>query len=329
MQQINIAEAADENYFIGLMVSTYSIARHARKDVELVFHILDGGISDSSLKLLKCALAAAHPHVTVIRHCVDGNSKFESLGQWHGSKMTYARLVLPEILSEVDFVIYVDCDTLWIGDVWEMWQYRDPSAPILGVWDAFGAESEAAWFATRGLPFSRATYFNAGNVLINLRLFREEDLSRRVMDVLLAHKDVQYADQSGLNAVLGSRVKLLPPRFNVITRDLDGKPFDGAVVLHYAAQPPWKRTSWLELISPPVGAWFRELARIPGSTPSVIYRRYEFARRLGVVFALPRLLRFRIVRYPVFALLSVLRASKIRLLLCYALGHYNEVVESN
>jgi lipopolysaccharide biosynthesis glycosyltransferase len=58
-------------------------------------------------------------------------------------------------------------------------------------------------------------YFNAGVLLMNLRLWREEKLSDRIFDYLRSHGDaIHFWDQGGLNAVLHDRWNELPPFWN-------------------------------------------------------------------------------------------------------------------
>jgi len=318
MDVIHIAEASDANYFIGLLISVESIARNARKDVALVFHILDGGIEDSSYDLLVMTLAAAHPHTSVVRHRIDGKNAFSGLRNWKGSKMAYARLMLPELLPNEDFILYADCDTLWLTDVAEMWEFRPAEVPVAAVSDPYGAKTETDWFRARGIPFYPETYFNSGNILLNLKICRNEGLSRQMTDFLAQHPDSLYADQGALNAVLGKRVYLLPQRFNTLVRDFRREVPTTAAVWHYAALTPWRATSWIDLLHPAIAAWYETRAHINGLEESLLYRTY--CQRKSQLFArlLPHLLAQRMIRWPLLVFVELLGrtdlTNRIRLL---------------
>lgn len=49
METVHIALPSDQNYIPGLLVTAGSIAYHASRDVELMIHVLDGGIHDDTV----------------------------------------------------------------------------------------------------------------------------------------------------------------------------------------------------------------------------------------------------------------------------------------
>lgn len=76
------------------------------------------------------------------------------------SRMTYARLMLPRLLSNYNYVLYVDVDVLWIEDVWELWNIRQ-SIGLFGCVrepSARTVEMERRWFTENGMPFDESRY---------------------------------------------------------------------------------------------------------------------------------------------------------------------------
>lgn len=45
---IQVALSSDDNYFVGLLTTAWSIARNCSRPHNLIFHIIDGGISDAN-----------------------------------------------------------------------------------------------------------------------------------------------------------------------------------------------------------------------------------------------------------------------------------------
>jgi lipopolysaccharide biosynthesis glycosyltransferase len=62
-----------------------------------------------------------------------------------------------------------------------------------------------------------STYFNSGVLLINLKFWRENHLSSRLVDYVLKHRDeLRFADQDALNAVCFNTWKLTDMTWNLI-----------------------------------------------------------------------------------------------------------------
>ncbi len=69
-------------------------------------------------------------------------------------------------------------------------------------------------YAELGIP-ADAHYFNSGVMLINLRGWRQENVTPRVLDYLRAHgESVQYWDQGALNAILHDKWTEIDPAWN-------------------------------------------------------------------------------------------------------------------
>ena len=83
--------------------------------------------------------------------------------KWNGNRMAYARLLLPEALPDVDYVIYCDVDFLWLRDVAELWKCRDSQYVLQSVKDMDDTvQKEECWFRKNGLPFNSEKYVCCG-----------------------------------------------------------------------------------------------------------------------------------------------------------------------
>ena len=248
---IEIALASDANYVCGLLVTAVTLARHASPSVSLRFNVLDGGIPDVAWNDFEAKVHAVHAN-SVFRRLPVGDARFAAFPEWNGrSRLTYARLLLPMLLADADWVLYCDVDFLWCADVSELWSLRAPHALVLTTPD--GTDScrslEEPWFHARGLPYACDGYFCAGLLMMNLAQWRRLDVAGRVLAFLDAHPDVQFADQSALNAVLGAaplapdveNVKMLPAKWQKMSRFVTADDIRRGCVLHYAGDTPWRR----------------------------------------------------------------------------------------
>ena len=241
METIELALAADNGYFCGLFTTACSIAEFASHEFSLSFNILDGGIAVDNRQILEESIRKLHPHCTFRYFQID-DTTFSDFPSWHGSRMAYARILLPDLLPAKKWVVYCDVDFLWMRDISELWQERDESVAILSTPDGYEPtlREEESWFTKHDLPFSRATYFCSGLCVFNLDMFRKLGLSKRCIDILKM-PGVMWVDQTALNAVTWDTRKLLPREiWQRFSFELTQSDLDHGVVIHYAGEVPWK-----------------------------------------------------------------------------------------
>ena len=238
---IDIALAADGGYFCGLFVTACSIAKYADKAANLRFNILDGGIAEGDWGLLLEKVRAIHQKSEFNRILVN-DDLFKDYPAWHGNKMAYARLMLPDALPEVDWCVYCDVDFLWMKDVAELWNERDDRYVFLGTKDGaqWTLDRERIWFEKNGYPFDPETYFCSGLCFFNLKAFRELGLVRKIEEILKKHADIQYPDQAALNIVTFGNTKIVPKCWQQFHQDMTPQMVEEGAVIHYAGAIPWK-----------------------------------------------------------------------------------------
>ena len=269
---IDIALASDANYACGLLVTAVSMARSASPDAVLRFNVMDGGIPDDMWDDFTFQVRKFHSASEFRRFRVD-DTCFNAYPSWSGTgRMTYARFLLPQLLSDIDYVIYCDVDFLWLADVAELWKVRRPN--VLAFSTREGKDPtrriEEPWFAKQGLPYSFDTYICAGLILFNLALCRRLRVIDQARAFLDSHSDVQVADQSALNAVLGgstlaegvTNVSFLPARWQVFSGDVTNEFLAEGCVIHYAGAAPWRFAHRRVLLSDALLIWHRLNAEI-------------------------------------------------------------------
>lgn len=241
-QSIHVALASDDNYFEGLLVTAVSIAQHCSRPKALTIHLLDGGVSPSHYAFLQEKISLYGSELSSVR--VDQKA-MESFNIYHGSRMTYARFLLPDLLPDVGTVIYSDVDILWHADVAQLWQCLDPDAVLHYVphhpdsFSSVGRETEQ-WFRKNGFALDKSRYFCAGMIVMNLEKFRAESLGRKMIEV--AETRHPQNDEPVLNAFMATRddVRPLDYKWQIGTGITAIIPDDLQFVLHYAADTPWK-----------------------------------------------------------------------------------------
>lgn len=304
---VHIVLVANQPYFDGLVVTAFSIAEHANQNDTLVFHILDGGVEDSSFAMLKSGLGKWHNKVEVERILVS-EVAFAAFPDFAGSRMTYARLLLPELLPHVKHVIYSDVDFVWLHDVSLLWKERTDFNPLVGVPDGgvLTLEDESEWCDKHGKRFDAGQYICAGMAIWNLELMRREGGSKVFMDFLTKYPDVKHHDQSTINHLYSGRIKIVSSEWQqfsmrVVQEDL-GKP----IVLHYAGESSWKIGEWYLGIADARRYWYKLLARYLGMGVVAAYlRHYPNIFVLSFRYILGRMIVTPVLKDMVFAFFTL------------------------
>lgn len=246
---IDIALAADSGYFCGLLVTASSIAKYAREDARLRFNILDGGIDKKDWKLLEKGIKGLHRNSEFRRLPVDENL-FKKFPAWHGNKMAYARLMLPDVLQDVEWCIYCDVDFLWLNDICKLWSERDDKYAFIGTIDGVEStlEMEKVWFEKNGYPFDADKYFCSGLCFFNLKAFREQELATKIAKILEKHTDIQYPDQAALNIVTFGQTKLVDKNWQQFHQYVTPAMVKDGVVVHFAGAIPWRQRKGMAIL---------------------------------------------------------------------------------
>ena len=130
------------------------------------------------------------------------------------SAMWY-RILLPELLPDVERVLYLDVDTLALDSIAPLWEVDLGGALVGAVTNVF---EPGRWDAhTAALGVEQADYFNSGVLLLHLAEMRRSDTVAELRRVAAERAgQLLWPDQDVLNLVLGRRRVALHPRWNAM-----------------------------------------------------------------------------------------------------------------
>lgn len=207
----------------------------------------------------------------------------------HFSVANYFRLLAADLIDE-EKVLYLDSDILVLGDITPLWDLEMDRYPLAAVTDLIVRD-----FHRLDLVESQG-YFNSGVMMMNLKVWRELDLGKKVLSYIFSNsKNIIYADQCGLNGFLQGNWLRLDLKWNLQSPFFDkqyknlfsiwSKEFDLSVstqnpfIVHFTGnQKPWN---------------FRSQHPLKG-----LYWKYQnqtpFSRRFSEDFKLPNLLKMLI-----------------------------------
>lgn len=237
MENIHIALASDNNYVQHLGVTLISILENKVSDKNIFFHILENGLSEINKEKIysisnryKCELKFYNINQSQIKN-------YPTLG--HLSKATYLRLFIPDILPvEIEKILYLDCDLVVLKDLDRLYEIDLKGKALGAVKDVKAAEIIRIFFYP-----NLQSYFNAGVMLINVKLWRDFNLVKMAGEFINKYKNkLTTADQDVLNCIFNNNWLALPSIFNADMkhRNINSLPSPETVILHYSDKiKPW------------------------------------------------------------------------------------------
>lgn len=212
MDTIHLSCAAERNYVAHSAAMLVSALRN-RGDAEVCVHYLHGP------RFPRRGRRKLEEMVTG----VGGSISFLEIGDREVAglptvgftrKATWYRVFLPELLPDIDKLLYLDVDTIVRADLGPLWA-TELGEHYLGAvtnvfqWDHVDRPAK--------LGLEPNEYFNAGVLLMNLRLMRRDGCSSALRAFAIENVDrIDWRDQDTLNLVLGKRRLPLHPRWNVM-----------------------------------------------------------------------------------------------------------------
>lgn len=256
-EKINIALASDNNYAQHVAVVMESIIENTRAKDRIRFFLLSDGINSKKIAGLQKTLADTGAELVVCDlSAYKGFEKLYTSG--HISKAAYFRLDMAKILpADIQKVIYLDVDLLVLKDIAVLWNFDMQGKALAAVPDYGIMASERLMRQKHdviGLPFERK-YFNSGVVIMDLKAWRENDYSSKVIQ-LAARGNFPHHDQDALNklfmynwADLPLYWNVIPPIYDLLPKVLFNSKFranaiearNNIAILHYAGRyKPWE-----------------------------------------------------------------------------------------
>ena len=254
---IPVFYACDDNFVKYTVVSLQSMKEHASRDQKYCIHVLHTNIS----KEMQDVMYAMQDEQFQIRFD-DVTDYLKSISDKlplrdYYSKTTYFRLFIAEMFPEYEKAIYIDSDTVVLGDIADLYAYD------LGD-NYVGAAREQAMVQTdvygtyveKVLGIDRNAYFNAGLLVINCEQFRKQRVLDQFIELLHVYNFVVTQDEDYLNLICKGQVFWLPQQWNTEVFGNIDYPEESICVLHYImVSKPWHYKDCR------MGAYFWEYAK--------------------------------------------------------------------
>ena len=209
--------SADASYVLPLAVMLASVRAHLHARRHLDIHIIDENVPEPDKAHIRRSLDP--DAVTISWHTAD-RSRLVGVPLWGRLPIcVYNKLLVPDVLpEEVHTALWLDCDTLALGDISPLWDEGTSDYTARAVQDSVvplvSSDMGVARYCELGLR-ADAKYFNCGVLLMNVQRWRQQRVSDRALAYLKTYaRDVTFWDQEGINAVLWDQWKPLDPQWN-------------------------------------------------------------------------------------------------------------------
>lgn len=219
---MHIACAADSNYLPHAAAMLHSLLSHHSGQAPTIHFMHRQTLPSEQVARLGDFITASGGHWR--SHSVGDDLLQDFPQNWRYSREAWYRTLLPELLPEVERVLYLDADTLIMGSLDTLWSTDLESNVIGAVANPLYPFMDTEFMRNLGLKPGR-DYFNSGVLLMDLARWREQGLTQELHAFVATHGAAQqWPDQNALNAVLRGRWLSLPPRWNAQNVYFDLKP---------------------------------------------------------------------------------------------------------
>jgi len=235
-----VAFATDEKYAPYAGVAIQSLCEHIQGDIRIV--ILEDNISDSCKKKI-AYIVNNFPGVTlewVSAEIEKYFGNFRPAGEITLSM--YSRFRLPSLYPSEKRLLYMDCDTVVLGDISKLFEETlcfDIIAAVPTMPNDGGRD------ARRRLDLSmQHKYFNSGILLLDCQKWQQKGIYDKLMLLEKEYRDrLIFCDQDLLNKCFdGNRYKVLSPIYNATNNDITDELHQKAVIRHFeGGVKPWKQ----------------------------------------------------------------------------------------
>jgi lipopolysaccharide biosynthesis glycosyltransferase len=217
---LQVATSTDERYLPYTAAMVRSLADHRDPGTDVELTVMTAGVS----KEYRARLESVADGLTLRWVVIDVDSYDRWGGKVHPATLTphYFRCLLPHVFPPtVERVLYLDADTLVLDDLRPLWEWGLRGNPVAAAGDLMSVVADAIdHWQEIGLD-PEAPYFNSGVMVIDLALWRKEDIGGQVLrrcqadsHRLLIRGRWNQHDQYGFNVVLQHRWTRLAARWN-------------------------------------------------------------------------------------------------------------------
>ena len=220
--RINIVLNTDSQYVVHCCTMLSSLFEN-NINSKFNIHVISGGLTGPFINDIRNLVEEKYSQKLYL-YIIDSEALnyFPKYKNSHISQAANYRLFVDKILpSDIDKVLYLDCDLIVNNSLEPLWSIDISDCPIAAVEDMWSGKDDN--YIRLGYD-KKYGYFNSGVLLINLKWWRENNICNNFIEYLKCHDNLKFVDQDILNGMFYNNRKLLSFKWNVQDGLLRRKP---------------------------------------------------------------------------------------------------------
>lgn len=212
---MDILYSSSDSYAFLAGISILSLLENNQAYPDIRIYIMDNSISEENKRKLTNVVERYQREITFVPmpDMKELTGRDMDTRRWNIS--TFGRLYMAGVLPEtVHKVLNIDCDTIIVGPIGEVWQTDLTDAVCGGMPEFFNDRYK------RNIGMEKSgNYINGGVILLNLDQIRAEDYEQKFTEYISKYgSSLAYLDQDVLNGVIPQeKIAALPLKFNVVS----------------------------------------------------------------------------------------------------------------
>lgn len=246
MQPVHVALCFNDAYLKHVGPLVYALSKN-NPDLDFLVHVVYKNLSDESLHTLS-ELEKLFPNIRFDCRYIE-SELINQIAVEHTDfpLETYFRLVLADVLHEVDRLLYFDVDLLINGSVRGLWELDLQGACIAGATEKDNYMYFPGHATALGLTDNNS-YFSAGVLLLDLKQMRERNLPETLVKLAIenAHS-LEFCDQDLLNMFFKDEVVHFDNHYGYSSWQMFNEHYqpDDIAIAHFnGQQKPWNIISY-------------------------------------------------------------------------------------
>jgi lipopolysaccharide biosynthesis glycosyltransferase len=154
-------------------------------------------------------------------------------GFQHVSTACFLRLLIPKLFPNLDRTLYVDCDTLCLGDISELYNADFENNYLMASRGYFYSDYQAKEL---GIPY----YINSGMLMFNIPLMNKENYFKQIMDNYkdaIGKQEPFSGDETIINWCFHDKIKLVNEKWNYCyDRQYGNRAVSSPRILHFVGK---------------------------------------------------------------------------------------------
>ena len=254
-KSIPIVFGVDKNYLPYLSVALVSLIHNSSNLYKYDIYILHTELENKDIEIIS---KLGQPNINV--NFINVLKEIDSIALYsraHYSISMYYRILIPKLFSQLEKVIYLDCDILVVDDISKLYFSYIGNNQISAAVNYLNRDMQK--YVKSKLNMDYPKYINSGILIINIKEWLKNSVSEKIFDYIESHKDLVCPDQDAINCVCKNKIKYLPSSWNFTWQHIvlettlpyeQQKNFEDDAskpksIIHYTSGiKPWKKMNW-------------------------------------------------------------------------------------